>query len=228
MAYVTDSTISGNIASKSGGGISAGGGADFFNSIAGGNNARIGPDSDSDLYAAVSLIQSSSGPIHTVPGYPNITGQSPQLEPLSYSAYGSYGGFMKPAPTSPVVDQGYTRQFHYDERGVSRPVDNPFVSNGPGSNGADMGAVELTLDEGPQTAPPPPTPTPTPTPTPASKSATPPSTLGATARSHKKCKKKKKKCKKKKRRSVARFVAFRGSGPHWPGGAEQHPFRLTP
>jgi hypothetical protein len=64
---------------------------------------------------------------------------------------------MKPAATSPVVDQGHSR-FGHDQRLGDRSVDNPIVANAPGGNGADMGALELSLAEGPQagaTAPPP-------------------------------------------------------------------------
>jgi hypothetical protein len=215
-AYLTDSTVSGNTAATSGGGISDDGkGIGFYNSIAGGNSAPSGPDADAYFYAGASLIQHSSAPVHTIPGYANITGQSPQLGALANN--GGPTPTMRPLATSPVVDQGFSGG--YDQRFFDRPIDITIVPNGPGNNASDMGAVELTLGEGPQATP---TPTPTPTPMPHKK----------------KCKKKKpkrsagsakkKKCKKKKKRSVARTSAFGGSGQHWPDGAEKHPFRLSP
>jgi predicted outer membrane repeat protein len=219
IAFLTDSTVSGNTATSSGGGVSAGGdGVGFYNSIASGNSAPVGPDSDSYLYAGASLVQSSSAPVHTIPGYANIIGQSAQLGTLANN--GGPTPTMRPLATSPVIDQGFAAG-DSDQRFFDRPVDIPGVPNAP-FDASDMGAVELTLAEGKQATPPTPTPTPTLTPTPIQ---------------HKKCKKKKhhkrsaestkkKKCKKKKKRSAAHTSAFGGPGQHWPDGAGQHPFRL--
>src|SRR5439155_7403324 len=97
-----------------------------------------------------------------VPGS-TIIGQDPKLGPLQNN--GGPTRTMKPAATSPVVDKG-TSGFGNDQRQGTRAVDNPNVANSTaaGANAADMGAVELTLAEGPQAATAPPAAVPTPTP----------------------------------------------------------------
>jgi hypothetical protein len=98
-----------------------------------------------------------------------------------------------------------------DQRHFARTVDNPQVANVPGGNGTDIGAVELTLGEGPQ---PPVTP------------QQPPVTK------KKKCKKKKKhsaesakkkKCKKKKKHSVSAESAAQQSLATWQAQARSGP-----
>jgi predicted outer membrane repeat protein len=202
LAGLYDSTISGNHAAASGGG------AYFYNvnvfgTILANNTAASNPDLDIGgiySYAGVDLIKS---PGTLVFGSSVITGQDPQLGTL-----GDNGGptpTLKPAATSPVVDQSYSYAY-YDQRLLDRTVDNPNRNNITGGNGADIGSVELTLAEGPQATPPAPAPTPVP-------------------HKKKKCKKKKKhrsgeaakkkKCKKKKRRFAA-AARVRIDGPAGP------------
>jgi hypothetical protein len=219
-AYVTDSTISGNTATDSGGGVSAANGVGFYNSIASGNSAPIGRDSDTYLFAGSSLIQSSSEPIYSIPGYANIIGQSAQLGSLANN--GGPTPTMRPLATSPVIDQGYASE-DSDQRFFDRQVDVPGVPNAPVGYASDMGAVELTLAEAKKATTPGLTPTPTPTPTPIQ-----PKQKCKKKKHHKRSAEsaKKKKCKKKKKRSAAHTSAFGGPGQHWPDGVGQHPFRL--
>jgi hypothetical protein len=212
-ARLFDSTISGN--------SSGGGGAGFtlyyagaYNTIAANNTNPSGIDTFSIyLSAAGSLIEN---PNDGVNGPHNIIGVDPQL-----GALGNNGGntpTMRPAASSPVVDQGYSYAY-YDQRGVDFPriVDNPNVGNafGPPYGGADIGSVELTLAEGPQATPTQPTPPP------------------VIHKKKKKCKKKKhkrsaeaakkKKCKrKKKHRRSARSAA--PAIRAWRAQAAAHPF----
>jgi len=149
--YVIDSTIAGNGPAEAGGGVASASAMTIYNSILADNDALVAPDFYSFTTgasdASFSLIEDGAS-VTTGVG-PNIVGQDPQLGPL-----GDNGGAtptMKPAATSPVVDQGHNR-FGRDQRFFARTVDNPFVVNAPGGNGTDIGAIELTLSEGPQAA----------------------------------------------------------------------------
>jgi hypothetical protein len=219
---LVDSTVSGNHAAQQGGGVGADKNIGLFGTILANNTGSANPDlySPSGGSASFDLVENpGTTGIDVVPSV--ITGQDPQL-----GALGMNGGYMptlKPAASSPVVDQSYSNSY-YDERFFTRPVDNPNKANAPGGNGADIGAVELTLAEGPQAGPPAPAP------------VTP-----VTPHKKKKCKKKKhkrsaesakkKKCKKKKKRSFDsqhgfRFARPSADVPRWPDAAEHHPFRL--
>jgi predicted outer membrane repeat protein len=215
--YLIDSTLSGNQATGPGGGVSA----NFiylYGSILANNTAPANADLDApDGNASFDLVKDPGDTgIGVVPSV--ITGQDPQLGGLALN--GGYLPNMKPAASSPVVDQSYSYAYT-DERGSQRVVDNPNRANAPGGNGADIGAVELTLAEGPQATPVPPPPPPPP--------------------HKKKCKKKhkrsatsaKKKCKKKKHKRSAgpQHFHFRmppATAQAWPDAAEHHPFRLRP
>jgi hypothetical protein len=219
-ALLVDSTVSGNQATGAGGGVSVDGQAVLFGTILA-NNLSFSADNP-DLNATggsagYDLVEDpGTTGIGSVPSI--ITGQDPQLGALGPN--GGYTPTLKPAASSPVVDQSYSYSY-VDQRLSDRPVDNPNKANVAGGNGADIGAVELTLAEGPQAAPPAPAPAPNPTPP------------------KKKCKKKKKhrsavsakKCKKKKKRSVGSSGGFRFAGAAalpWPDPSEHHPFRLGP
>jgi hypothetical protein len=214
--YLLDSTVSGNSATASGGGVSVQ--TDEFvmyGTILANNTAGA---SDPDLYspnggtAGVDLVEDpgTSG-IEAVPSV--ITGQDPQLGSLQNN--GGYTPTLKPAVTSPVVDQSYSYSY-YDQRFSLRIVDNPNVANVPGGNGADIGSVELTLGEGPQAPPSGPAPAPAPG---------PPFNL---KKAIKKCKKKfpgkanakrRKKCiKKAKRRAGASASPWRTASGRWSAG----------
>jgi hypothetical protein len=213
--YLVDSTISGNSASGEGGGAAVNDEIRFYGTILANNTA--GTAGSSDLYAPLGGYGSydlleTIGPFTTPPSI--ITGQDPQLGPLQNN--GGYSPTLKPAASSPVVDQSYS-YYVFDQRFAPRIIDNPNKANVAGGNGADIGAVELSLADGPQATPVSPTPPP-----PVTKK--------------KKCKKKKhravsakKKCKKKKRSASApriRFALPSQAEPSWPGKPGEHPFRL--
>lgn len=104
-----------------------------------------------DTYGlAFSLIESGAGSVpftESVPGS-NLFGVDPQLGALAQN--GGFGRTHLPAPTSPVVDRGSTIASQ-DQRLSPRPVEIPHVADAAaaGADGADIGAVELTLAEGP-------------------------------------------------------------------------------
>jgi len=165
---ITNSTISGNVASLSiggGGGIAAAfnrppavirsctissnaaygaggfwGVADIANSIIAGNNG--GP---SDVQGALNsfdynLIQDTNGCTITNLTAHNIYNQDPKLGPLA-----DLGG---PTPThalsfdSPAIDAGHGGGLTTDQRGLPRPIDDPNVANAGGGDGSDIGAYE--------------------------------------------------------------------------------------
>jgi len=65
----------------------------------------------------------------------------PLLGPLQDN--GGVGPTMVPIPSSPAVDQGSGFGLTTDARSVIRPIDFPTIPNGAGSDGTDIGAVEL-------------------------------------------------------------------------------------
>ncbi len=223
--YLVDSTVSGNNAAVSGGGVSAFGDIRLFGTILANNTAGA---SQPDIYAPLGgdgsydLIE-NPGVLGANPSI--ITGQDPQLGGLQNN--GGYTPTLKPAADSPVVDQSYSYSY-YDQRVSDRRVDNPNRANAATGTyaAADIGSVELTLQEGPQATP-----------------TTPPPPPPPVAHKKKKCKKKKKKhrsaesakkkrCKKKKKRAteVHRGIHFAlppASASRW-GEAGHNPFRLQP
>jgi predicted outer membrane repeat protein len=208
-----DSTISGNNASVSGGGAAVFDTIRFYGTILANNAAGASaPDvyAPGGGYGSYDLIE-NVGSLGTPPSI--ITGQDPQLGSLD--ANGGNTPTLKPSASSPVVDQSYSYALT-DQRGAERIVDNPNKSNVTGGDGSDIGAVELSLAEGPQGLPSP-----------------PPPPLGAVHK--KKCKKKHKRpaqaakrCKKKKKRSASSAIRFHAppQAAAWPGGDGRHPFRL--
>ena len=151
-----NSTIAGNYSYNSGGGVVNGtGGPDtsFLNSIVGDNTART---SGADLLgsdpfdADFSLIENTSGVTlnSTVTGS-NIVGSDPKL-PYYLGYNGGSTPTLLPDFDSPVIDKGKTAGgVTTDQRGFTRPFDLASFSNSAatGADGADMGAVEATVDE---------------------------------------------------------------------------------
>jgi hypothetical protein len=153
-SYLVDSTVSGNAAATVGGGISSGQLA-LYGTIVANNTAPTNPDlASTGGLASFDLVKDPGNTgIGVVPSV--ITGQDPQLGSLG--ANGGNTPTLKPAASSPVVDQSYSYAY-YDQRSEARVVDNPNKANVSGGNGADIGAVELSLGEGPQATPTPPPP----------------------------------------------------------------------
>jgi hypothetical protein len=216
--YLIDSTISGNSAAMAGGGVAIFDEIRFYGTIVANNSdSGIAPDvyAPGGGYGSFDLVE-SAGPLSFPPSI--ITGQDPQLGPLTLNGGYSDTPTLKPAASSPVVDQSDS-YYSYDQRFGPRVIDNPNKANVAGGNGADIGSVELSLAEGPQAIP-----------------VSPPAPV---TKKKKKCKKKKKKhravsakkkCKKKKKRSASapriRFAMPSQAEPSWPGKPGQHPFRL--
>jgi hypothetical protein len=138
---VRDSTIVGNQATY-GGGVSGG---NYGNTIIAGNSAGFGPDGtgliESDDF---NFIQNTNGMSLSGTVTHNILGQNPLLGPLQHN--GSLDleftpPNMAPLPSSPVIDKGRNYE-SADQRLFARPYDGS-IANGLGSNGADIGAIEI-------------------------------------------------------------------------------------
>jgi hypothetical protein len=48
-------------------------------------------------------------------------------------------------PGSPAIDAGVSAGLTTDQRGRFRPIDDPTITNAPGGDGCDIGALELQL-----------------------------------------------------------------------------------
>lgn len=153
-----NSTIAGNTADSSGGGIylsqydtgsgAQGASATIRSTIVSGNTAAGSPQdldqaltSSGGFAGAFSLVQHSGNAVFLSQNA-MITGADPQLGPLQDN--GGPTHTMLPAGTSPVIDQGHApKDLNTDQRGDQRTVDVSGIPNPPGGDGTDIGAVEL-------------------------------------------------------------------------------------
>jgi CSLREA domain-containing protein len=139
---IESATVAGNSA-NAGGGIYAidEPGIVLANTIVADNSAGTGPDllSSNAFQAAFSLIEDPAG-ASINPTAPNVIGSDPQLGPL---AENKAGQTLKPAATSPAIDQGSAGTATTDQRGQPRPYDAPSIANAEGGDGTDIGAIEL-------------------------------------------------------------------------------------
>jgi uncharacterized repeat protein (TIGR01451 family) len=151
-----NSTVAGNYAYNAGGGVVNGTGGpntSFLNSIVGDNAAQASaPDLlGSDPFDAdFSLIENTTGvTLNSSVTGSNIVGSDPRL-PYYLAFNGGPTPTLVPDYNSPVIDQGKTAGgVTTDQRGFTRPFDLPSFSNSAatGADGADMGAVEATVNE---------------------------------------------------------------------------------
>jgi hypothetical protein len=166
---VTGSTVVGNTAATTVGGIEAGldSAPVLQNSIVSGNTATS--HNTDDVYAsfphlfdaAFSLIGVPHGYVNeTVPGSNLAAGTNPKLGPLQDN--GGPTETMAPLKCSPVIDKGRAFGLTEDQRGLTRPVDLADYPNSgaAGADGSDIGSVELQSSPGTNCSPPPPPVTP--------------------------------------------------------------------
>ncbi len=148
---VRNSTISGNDGGIGSGGIyndsvGGGGNATISSSIVAGNTGGD-PDLIDDGAAFFTIGNSLVGPIDGLnnpvqsPSGSNKIGVDPALGPLQDN--GGPTLTMAPALSSPAVDAGVSNSLATDQRGLARTVVQPTLSLSPGSDGTDIGAVEL-------------------------------------------------------------------------------------
>ncbi len=157
---LANSTVTANAAVDAGGGIyrlaadDATAGPDtvtLSSTIVANNTAPEGPDlseEPTDVFGSFALDFSlvedpSAATVTESQAGTNILGVDPQLGPLA--ANGGPTLTHQPAPTSPALDAGTANGFAADQRGLARTVDQASLPNQPGSDGTDIGAVELAL-----------------------------------------------------------------------------------
>lgn len=176
---LTGCTISGNVATGGNGGTArnnpendghpgssiagimavAGGSATLSNTLCAANSS-YGPGSYSpDVQGAfVSKGFNLIGTADDSSGFTQASDQTgtdaarinPLLGPLANN--GGPTNTMAPGTGSPARDRGRRFQLIDDQRGISRPINDPAVPDAAGGDGSDIGAVEF-VQEGPQPGP---------------------------------------------------------------------------
>lgn len=159
MFELDNSTVTGNTATEGGGGIWRGyfygsgigteSPLDVSSSVVSGNSSTSGeddfdenPNATGDLKLGNVLAGDVSGVTYTAdPAGSNIIGVDPKLGPLANN--GGPTQTMLPDATSPLVNAGLANGLTKDQRGEARTVAYPDVPNTHGSDGTDIGAVEL-------------------------------------------------------------------------------------
>jgi hypothetical protein len=152
-----DSTVTANHASDTAGGVLRGysnGNPSDSNltisstAIAGNTAVNSSPDIGQGSAAAGtltltnSLLQDPAGATYTAdPAGSNIVGADPQLGALADN--GGPTQTQLPAATSPLIDAGLANGLTTDQRGLPRTADNTLVPATHGSDGTDIGSVEL-------------------------------------------------------------------------------------
>ncbi|CAN5401818.1 hypothetical protein BH20ACI1_BH20ACI1_02830 [soil metagenome] len=166
--FAANSTITGNRANadgsgaEDGGGLSANGAETFINTLIAGNykgaaNAQTANDVSGAIDSAVYSLfgdAGSAGGIANGGANQNIVGNNGSgtipiasiLSPNLSLNGGSTSNFAL-AANSPAIDKGkayndYTRFGTSDQRGRTRPYDDPAISNATGGNGSDIGSFE--------------------------------------------------------------------------------------
>lgn len=121
------------------------------NTIGAGNTGSTGPDAEggfiSSGYNLIGIGDQSTGFSGTTNDQVGTaaTPISPQL--IGLRDNGGQTDTMAPLGTSPAVDQGFSFGLTIDQRGQSRPFNEPSIPNA--SDGTDIGAVETDTQLGP-------------------------------------------------------------------------------
>jgi hypothetical protein len=112
-----------------------------------GGEGDLGESFDAGRFELGFSLVGSTGNATTTesPAGSNIFGVDPQLGPLSDN--GGPTQTHAPALTSPVLDHGIGNALAQDQRGLSRTSDLALVPNGAGSDGTDIGSVEIQAAE---------------------------------------------------------------------------------
>ncbi len=143
-------TIAYNTAATSGGGVFvAGGTTNLLNTLVAKNSNATAPDFSGAIASGstFNLIGDGTGMtgITNDPAIGNQVGSSAApIDPKLNPTLALNGGTTQThalLTDSPAIDKGSATGT--DQRGVTRPVDNPSIPNAAGGNGADIGAFEI-------------------------------------------------------------------------------------
>jgi len=140
-AQIVSSTIAFNDSNFRGGGVSVvtPGTAQSLNSIFAQNNAPTGRDFHGVMNSlGCNLVQNTGQTTITGVSAGNRTGINPLLEPLADNGGATLSHQL--TANSPAIDAGITLTNSWDQRGIRKPFDIPWVENS--FNAADIGAIE--------------------------------------------------------------------------------------
>lgn len=128
-----------------GGGMTVYNGATLRNTIVAKNFGFITPDFSGTLASeGYNLIGNTSGTTITGITTGNILNQDPSLD-NNLVLNGGMTETHALLTGSPAIDKGNSFTLTTDQRGLTRPADNPSIANATGGNGADIGAFEVQL-----------------------------------------------------------------------------------
>ena len=113
-----------------------------------GTPSDIGPTFDTVILnlSLIGVTDDASGvPTFSFSGGENLLGTfasplDPLLAPLADNGGPTFTHALLPG--SPAIDAGNSTEA-FDQRGLARVIDQPFVGNSPAGNGSDIGAVEF-------------------------------------------------------------------------------------
>ncbi len=139
---LTNSTVSGN----SGSGTNTGGISNAPGSMVNVRNTIIAGNTTQDFKGTLSsqgynLIGNTSGTTITGTTTGNQLNVDPHLGPLQDNGGPTFTQALLSGSTA--IDGGSFIGLHTDQRGFTRPVDNPAIPNATGGDGSDIGAFEV-------------------------------------------------------------------------------------
>lgn len=143
LVTITNSTVSNNTAPQ-GGGLYTSGTINVGSTIVANNSATggTGPDLSGAFNSLdYNLFENTSGATFTGTTTHDITGQDPQLLPLSPNGGPTETHAL--SSTSPAIDQGKSFGSTTDQRGQPRPFDIASIAPATGGDNSDIGAFEL-------------------------------------------------------------------------------------
>jgi CSLREA domain-containing protein len=142
---LTSCTVTNNSADPTRGQGVADGAMTFQNTIIAGNNDPTTFDIEGDFtsqgYNVLGSFHGSGAPPVLPSDQINVTPAQLNLGPLTNN--GGTTPTHLPGAGSVAIDQGNSAGLTTDQRGLTRPCDQPSVTNAAGGDGADVGAVEV-------------------------------------------------------------------------------------
>ena len=142
---LTNSTVANNTATRDGGGVWRDTGNTFTvrnTIIANNSDDGTAPDFRGTVNSSgFNLIENITGTTITGTTTGNLTGVDPNLGPLADNGGATVTHALLSG--SPAIDKGESFGSTVDQRGLTRPVDDPSIANATGGNGADIGAFEV-------------------------------------------------------------------------------------
>lgn len=151
-----NSTITGNASGGSPGGLVENATANILNTIIAGNSFTGFPAQPQDVSGTfTSLGHNLIGKTNGSSGWIASDLKGSIATPLNallgpFQDNGGPNFTAVPLPGSPALDAGASGGPATDQRGQSRPYDNPGIANAAGGNGSDIGACEISSGETPR------------------------------------------------------------------------------